>query len=41
MSRAASRPRRIVLEEGMWFMIAMAVIVVLSFLAIFVVLPHH
>ncbi len=40
MSRAASRPRHYALEEGMWFMIAVAVIVGLSFLAVFVLLPH-
>ncbi len=39
MSRIASRPRY-PLEEGMWFMIAMAAIVGLSFLAVFVLLPH-
>ncbi len=40
MSRAASRPRHYALEEGMWFMIAMAAIVILSFLAVFILLPH-
>ncbi len=39
MLRTASRPRY-ALEEGMWFMIAVAVIVGLSFLAVFVLLPH-
>lgn len=40
MSRAASRPHHYALEEGMWFMIAMAVIMGFSFLAVFLLLPH-
>jgi hypothetical protein len=40
MSRAASRPRQYALEEGMWFMITLAVIVGLAFLAVFILLPH-
>ena len=39
MRHAASRPRHR-LEEGMWFLIGMAGIVILSFLAVFILLPH-
>lgn len=39
MFGTASRPHHR-LEEGMWFLIAMATIVGLSFLAVFVLLPH-
>ena len=39
MSRTASRPHH-ALEEGMWFLIAMAAIVALSFISVFLFLPH-
>ena len=39
MARAASRPHH-GLEEGLWFVIAMAAIVVLSFLSVFILLPR-
>lgn len=39
MFGSASRPRSS-LEQGMWFLIAVGTIMALSFIAVFVLLPH-
>ncbi len=39
MSHAASRPRHRTTEEGLWFVIAIAAIMALSFVAVFLFIP--